>query len=255
MTGTMTRPPAECPRLYDYFTENDLAPTSSSEALVALAMRGIMTRGAPDPDGRIISSGNVGFNQRDALVLLERGNEDGGKRERRSKAQEHREVRAKLATLSDHHRTVLFLAYGPQDRVPGLKLGDNAQLRKRLDEASAELEIQNRSRARAHEKRFGNWRQVLIMSESAHATFNAWRDEWSAKLLVATTREKRALAQSQLHATFVHWLVNHAKPSTIADAQRDVAVLVREAWNAWLDASAGRSVRHLRSTSTFQREE
>lgn len=254
MTGSMTRPPAECSRLYDYFTENELAPTSSSEALVALAMRGIMTRGAPDPDGRMINSGNVGFGQRDALALLERGNVDGGKRERRSRAQEHREMRAQLAKLSEWHRTVLFLAYGPQDRVPGLKLGDNAQLRKRFDAQSADDEIQNRTRAKAHEKRFGCWRQVLILTTSARHGFESWREEWAEKLKAATGAEKRTLARKQLDATLVHWLVNHAKPSTIAEAQREALTLVREAWNAWMDV-VGRPVRHVRSTATFQRED
>jgi hypothetical protein len=252
MSTVILRPPAQCVRLYEYFCDNDLSPRSSHEALVAIASRGIATSGMPDPDGRIINSGAVGFAQRDELDLLERGNAEGGKRERVSRAQKHRETRDLLANLSTYHQTVLRLAYGDQSQVPGLKLGDNAQARKRLE--GQEDEIKNRTRMKAHEKRFGCWRQILPLTKTCidgHAEHVAQATADHAK--EARTSPKAERLRKEMDRSLVQWIVHCAKPSVINEAQREALAIVREAWAAWVSV-AGRPARRVRAEA-FERVE
>ncbi len=225
-----SRPPAQCPRLYDYFTCHDLMPPSLHGAIEAMAQAGVSVRGQPDPDGRLINGGAVGFVQRNPFDSMLRHNDETQLVERVSRAQKHRETRALVDSLPPAIKQTLWLAYGPQDLVPGLKLGDNAQARKRLDEGTSTLydEVQNRSRAKSHEKRFGSWRQVLPMTRTAVRAY--------VEYLEQTSKAAHELS-------LVHWLVNIAKPSVIAAAQAEANERVREAWNAWLDVSQSRRVR------------
>lgn len=216
----ITRPPAQCSRLFEYFCGNDLAPQSSFEALAAMAARGPGGHTAKaDGDGRLINSGAVGFAQRDQLDLLERGNAEGGKRERVSNAQKHREVMMLLEQLSPTHVRILRLAYGPQDQVPELKLQDDPQARKRLEGEDTKVEIRNRTRATQHEKKFGCWRQILPECSTLQVAF------------------AEHMKTSKKRMSICGWLVTVAKPSTINEGQREALAIVREAWNAWMSVS------------------
>ncbi len=172
-----TKPPPNDERLYRYFTGNDLEPGSMHGAFQHMAETSF-ARGVPDPDARMVNSGAVGFAQRDELDLLERGNADGRKRERVSRAQEHRETRAMLAQIGADHVEVLRLAYGPTDAIPALKLGADPQARAKLDGGAAEARSE-----REKAKRLGAWRQLLPVTAAAHRAYEVWlRDaETSAK--------------------------------------------------------------------------
>ena len=220
-----TQAPEACGYLYEFFTNHDLEPRSSFVAIANLAVTGIMVRGQPDPDARIINSGAVGFKRRDSIDLLERDNADGSRGDRASKAQKHREMRAKLAELDPMLVQVLRLAYGPQDQVPGLKLGDNAQARAKLDGEGNENENDGRRRQDAHKRRLGTRRQLLPQTraaQEAHAAFNE--------------KAKRP-------CTLTSFIVSHATKSQIEAMSDEASAMLKVAWNAWMDLKGRRPSR------------
>lgn len=168
-----TKAPPQDERLYRYFTGNDLQPGSMHGAFQHMSETSF-ARGVPDPDARMVNSGAVGFAQRDDLELIERGNVDGRKRERVSRAQEHRETRAMLAQLQAHHVVVLRLAYGPTDAIPALKLGANPQARAKLDGEEVEYDRSGARKAYAKRERLGAWRQVLPSTPAAKSGYAKW---------------------------------------------------------------------------------
>lgn len=226
-----TRPPPQDERLYQYFTGNDLAPPSMHGAFEHMAATSF-ARGVPDPDGRLVNTGKVGFRQRDELDLLERGNDDRGRGERVSNAQKHRETAAVLAALEPAHVAVLRLAYGPQDQVPALKLGADPQARAKLDGGGAEARGE-----REKTKRLGAWRQLLPETRAAREAFAAWVSDEEKK-------GKRSVGVCV-------WLVRHAPEKALSAARVEAHQLVVVAWNTWADA---RGRRRPYPKSTFERE-
>lgn len=188
-----TKPPPQDERLYRYFTGNDLEPGSMHGAFQHMAETSF-ARGVPDPDARMVNSGAVGFAQRDELELIERGNVDGRKRERVSKAQEHRETRAMLEQVPARCVVVLRLAYGPTDIIPALKLGANPQARAKLDGDEDKHGRTASRKSYAKRERLGAWRQLLPSTKAAQAAYEKWLQH--AEAVVAEKCARHASAEA-----------------------------------------------------------
>lgn len=229
-----TKPPPQDERLYRYFTGNDLQPGSMHGAFQHMSETSF-ARGVPDPDARMVNSGAVGFVQRDEIELIERGNVDGRKRERVSRAQEHRETRAMLWQLESWHVEVLRLAYGPADAIPGMKLGGDPQARAKLDGDTAGATKREQERAR----RLGQWRQLLPLMPSVREAFAADHAAREAKQ-ESDYLAGRAATLDVKPVGLVMWIVT-AAPAKVLDAARVEAFQhVREAWNLWADVRGRR---------------
>lgn len=241
-----TKAPPQDERLYRYFTGNDLQPGSMHGAFQHMSETSF-ARGAPDPDARMVNSGAVGFVQRDELELIERGNVDGRKRERVSRAQEHRETRAMLAQIDGRHVEVLRLAYGPTDAIPALKLGANPQARAKLDGDETERDRSGARKAYAKRERLGAWRQVLPSTGVARAAHQAWLRH------AQDTADARPCGEARtVLVTLEAWLVNHATEKELSAARVEANNMVREAWNLWADVR-GRRAKRLPRTFVFER--
>lgn len=235
-----TKAPPQDERLYRYFTGNDLQPGSMHGAFQHMSETSF-ARGAPDPDARMVNSGAVGFVQRDELELIERGNVDGRKRERVSRAQEHRETRAMLAQIDGRHVEVLRLAYGPTDAIPALKLGANPQARAKLDGDETERDRSGARKAYAKRERLGAWSQVLPSTVVARSAYAKWVDH-----------AEESSQHKYIGVTLAVWLINHATEKELSAARVEANNMVREAWNRWADVR-GRRAKRLPRTFVFER--
>jgi len=204
----ISKPPSTCDRLYEYFTADVLCLQSLHGALIAMASTGIGVRGQPDPDGRMVRSGSVGFKQRDQDTLAGRLNDDGARSEKPSKAQRYAETAKVIALLTAEQVRVLQLAYGPQDAIPELKLelAGSAQAR-------ASLEGPGQERARKQRAaELGNWAQVMVETEAAKKHWNPAKGSLS------------------------RWLVHHASKTEKSACRVEAHKSVCAAWQAWMAA-------------------
>ncbi len=216
----LSKPPPQDMRLLDYFTGNDLQPKSLHGAFEAMSATSF-ARAVPDPDGRLINSGAVGFAQHTENELLDRADStqdnepESLKSERVSRTQKHRETRAILEQLSPAHQKVLRLAYGPQDTIPLLKMTEALPVKKENNEANAE---------HAKRKKLETWRQVLPETSTIIEAHRAWIED--------PKRKAKGMGLLQ-------WLVDVATQKqherTLNAAKLEAYRLVREAWNAWAD--------------------
>lgn len=247
----ISKPPSTCDRLYEYFTADGLCLQSLHGALIAMTSTGIGVRGQPDPDGRMVRSGSVGFKQRDQDTLAGRLNDDGARSERPSKAQRYAETAKVIALLTAEQVRVLQLAYGPQDAIPELKLelAGSAQAR-------ASLEGPGQERARKQRAaELGNWAQVMVETEAARAGLS----EWLAIKRAALAKQSDAIepganlvewAMAHMDSEMGHlksarqdvvvsvstWLVHHASKIQKSACRVEAHKQVTEAWNAWMAA-------------------
>lgn len=214
-TDRIHKPPNECQRLYDYFSADGLALSSTHGAYVNMATVGVGVRGQPDPDARMVNGGSVGFKQRAEAELFDRylAHPDGDalRGERPSKAQLYRETASVLALLEPRHVRVLQLAYGPQDAIPELRqeLIGSAQARASVEGPSA---VKSK-RSKASE--LGTWVQVMVETEAAR-----------------TEHSKTAKGGVSLVRWLVHQATSVQKSAVRLEAHRSVV----EAWGAWMVA-------------------
>lgn len=188
-TKELRKPPQQDFRLLDFFSGNGIEPGSIHGAFEHMAQTSF-ARGIPDPDGRLINSGAVGFVQRSADELLDRmpgilasGSEESAwKPERVSKAQKHRETAELLARLEPGQVKILRLAFGPADQIPCMKSGAAVARKKENLETIA---------ANDRVEKLGRWRQVLPETEVAKAAFQSWM---GSRLAQAHGAEQRIAA-------------------------------------------------------------
>lgn len=236
-TKELRKPPQQDFRLLDFFSGNGIEPGSIHGAFEHMAQTSF-ARGIPDPDGRLINSGAVGFVQRSADELLDRmpgilasGSEESAwKPERVSKAQKHRETAVLLARLGPGQVKVLRLAFGPADQIPCMKSGAAVARKKENLETIA---------ANDRAEKLGRWRQVLPETGAAREGFTTWVDTHECRL------------------SLEQWLVEvgttKAQSKMLDAAKLEAYRLVKEAWNAWADVR-GRQ-RQLRRPISFERGE
>lgn len=235
----LPKPPHQDQRLLDFFTGHDLAPKSLHGAFEAMSATSF-ARGVPDPDARLVNTGAVGFIQRTEGELLDRmgktleHEDDPLQNERVSRAQKHRETATLLSRLTPRQVRILQLAYGPQDQVPGVKLGRNPPVGKEHVEEGRQYEVR---------KKLESWRQVLPETVAAPAAFESWK-----------LNQKPEAVQG---ITLVRWLVEIATRKehvrTLSAIQTEAYLLVQEAHAAWAELRGRRRFR--RDDPPFEREE
>ncbi len=199
MSTNRIRPPEQHEQLYAYFAQDGLTAQSSG-------FERSSGSSTPDPDGKIIRRGLVGFAQRDYLERLERSNVDGSRGDKPSAAQKVRSTARILARMAPEHVEVLRLAYGPQD-VPELSRAGA------LDKARVQAQ-----RGRKASSHVGHWPMVLLSTAAAKRAYEAWC-EGRQPDPVATT-EKRIARQQRGVAVWLELSALRSKRRELREQQR-----------------------------------